>query len=40
MPTLWSSEVDKTILEQVKVAEYDCNYMLQFFKKEKLYTQN
>ena len=31
MPILWSSEVNKTILEQVKVAKKDCDYMLQLF---------
>ena len=41
MPTLWSSEVNEAFLEQVKVAEQDYDYiMLQFFKKEKLCTQN
>ena len=38
--TPWSSEVNKTILEQIKLAEWDCDYMLEFFKKEKLYTKN
>ena len=33
MPTLWSSEIDKVILEHVKVAESDYDYMLQRFKK-------
>ena len=27
MPTLWSSEVNQAILEQVKVAEKDYDYM-------------
>ena len=35
MATLWSSEVNKAILEQVKVAEK--NYGYQFLKKLKLY---
>ena len=37
MPTLWSCEVNnnKVILEQVKVAEHDYDYMLQFFKETK-----
>ena len=30
--TLWNSEVNKTILEQVKVAEGDYDYMLQFLR--------
>ena len=40
MATLWSSELNKTILEQIKLAEWDCDYMLEFFKTEKLYTKN
>ena len=40
MPTLWNSEVNKAILEQVKVTKYDYDYMLRFFKKQKLCTQN
>ena len=40
MPTLWSSEVNNTILEQVKVVEWDYVYMLQSFKKKKtMYTK-
>ena len=40
MSTLWSSEVNKAILEQSKVAEQDYDYILQIFKKQKLSTQN
>ena len=40
MPTLWSSEVNDAILEQVKMEEWDYDYMLQFFKKLKLCTEN
>ena len=40
MSTRWSSEVNKAILEQVKVVEYNYDYMLQFFKKQKVFTQN
>ena len=32
MPTLWSSEVNKAILKQVKVAKQDYDYMLQFLR--------
>ena len=41
MPTLWNSEVNKAILEQVKVARQDYNLdgMLQFFKKQNLCIQ-
>ena len=35
IPTLWSSEVNKAILEQVIVAEWDY-YMLQFLMKQNL----
>ena len=35
-----SPEINKAILEQVKVAEWDYDYMLQFLKKQKLRTQN
>ena len=38
MPTLWSLKVNKAILEQVKLVEKDYDYMLQFFKKQKLCT--
>ena len=39
MPTICNLEVNKAILEQVKVAEkYDC--MLEFLKKQKLCKQN
>ena len=38
MPALWSSEVNKVILGQVKVGGF--SYMLQFLKKLKLCTQN
>ena len=27
MPTFWSSEANKTILEQVKVVQYDYDYV-------------
>ena len=40
MPTLWISGINEAILEQVKVEEQDYDYMLQFFKKLKLCTQN
>ena len=36
MPTLWSSEVNKVILEQEKKAEVGYGYMLQFLKKLRL----
>ena len=39
MSTLWSLEVNKAILGQVKAAEEDHDYRLQFFKKQKLCTQ-
>ena len=29
MLSVWSSEVNKAVLEQVKATEYDCDYMLQ-----------
>ena len=32
MPTLWSSEVNDPILEKVKVAESDYDYMLHFLR--------
>ena len=38
--TLWSLEVNKAFLEQVKLAEWYYDYMFQFFKKQKLCTQN
>ena len=40
IPTVWSSDVNKAILEQVIVAEYNYYYMLQFLKKQHLCTQN
>ena len=40
MRTLWSSEVNKIILEYVKMVEWDYHYMIQFFKKQKLSNQN
>ena len=40
MATLWSSEVNKAVLEQVIAVQFDYYYMLQFFKKQKLCTQN
>ena len=40
MPTIWSSEVNKSILKQVEVVEQDSGYKLQFLKKLKLCTQN
>ena len=40
MSTFWSSEVNKTILEQSKMAGQDYDYILQIFKKQKLSTQN
>ena len=31
MPILWTSEVNKVILEQVKVAKQDFDYVLKFY---------
>ena len=40
IPTLCSSWVNKAILEQVKAVVQDYDYMVQFFKKQKLCKQN
>ena len=36
IPTFWSSEINKSMMEQVKVAEKAYGYMLKFPKKLKL----
>ena len=40
MPTLWSWENNKAIPEKLNMVEFDYDYMLQYFEKQKIDTQN
>ena len=40
MLTLWSLDVHNAILKQLKITEFDYDYMRLIFKKQKLYTKN